>query len=79
MVAAALAGLALAGCAASDFFHNVPAETAPQPEYPNIGEIPPNRPTPPLSAEEQARAQAELKALAASRQKDVARKLETDR
>jgi type IV pilus biogenesis protein CpaD/CtpE len=77
-VLAAMAGLALAGCAATDFFHNVPDEKTPQPEYPNVGEVPPNRPTPPLTAEEQARAQAELKALAATRQKTMERKLETE-
>ena len=78
IIFAALAGLALAGCATTDFFHNVPDEKTPQPQYPNVGEIPPNRPTPPLTEEEQARAQAELKTLAATRQKTMERKLETE-
>jgi hypothetical protein len=71
--------LALAGCTATDFFHNVPDEKAPQPEYPNVGEVPPDRPKPPLTQAEQERAQAELKALAATRQKTMERKLETER
>lgn len=77
-VLVAVAGLALAGCASTDFFHNVPDEETPQPEYPNVGDIPPPRPTPPLTKAEQARTQAELKALAATRQKAMERKLETE-
>lgn len=78
LAALAITGLALGGCATSGLFHDVPDETTPQPTYPNVGEVPPNRPRPPLTAEEQARAEAELKALAASRRKGVERSLETD-
>lgn len=77
VLVAALAALVLAGCATSDLFHNVPDEATPQPAYPNVGELPPARPRQPLSTEEQARAQAELKALGATRHKTMERKLET--
>ncbi|NJL08211.1 MAG: hypothetical protein HC900_08045 [Methylacidiphilales bacterium] len=73
-----VAGLALSGCAATGLFHDVPDEKTPQPAYPNVGELPPDRPKPPLTAEEQARAEAELKALAASRRRTVERSLDTE-
>ncbi|WP_126399803.1 hypothetical protein [Blastochloris tepida] len=78
LAAVAITGLALGGCASSDLFHDVPDEKTPQPAYPNVGELPPDRPRPPLTAEEQARTEAELKGLAATRRKAVERSLESD-
>lgn len=78
LVAGAAATLMLGGCAATGLFHDVPAETAPQPAYPNIAAVPPERGAPTMSAEQQAQTEQELKALAASRHKAMEHRLKTE-
>ena len=66
---------ALGGCAALYKAKGLPDETMPQPAYPDIHEVPAERPDKTMTDEERARTEAELKDLATARQRAVERSL----
>lgn len=68
---------ALYGCAGLEKTHGIAEETTPQPPYPDIASVPPDRPEKTMTDEERARAEAELRELATARQRAVERKLST--
>ena len=68
---------ALYGCAGLEKTHGIPEETTPQPAYPDISNVPPDRPEKTMTDDERARAETELRDLATTRQRAVERKLST--